>query len=119
MEPRALGDAPQPGGVAADAGQRDVDEAGAAGVAEAAELRGDQVLVRGQLPVVEALRDLPQVALGVLVGQGEPERRGIDAPEDRLHVGRHARHYRSAGPAADGRVRPMRERVVGASRKVR
>jgi len=79
-------EAHEPGRVAAHPGRRHVDEGPAAGRAIARELGGDDGLVRRQLPVVPAVRDVPQRDLGVLVRQREPELGRVDRAEDRLDV---------------------------------
>ncbi len=88
--PRETG---QPGRVAPDAGEREVDQAAATGRAKRGQLVQDHRLVAGELPVVPAVGDLPQRDLGVLVGQREPELRRIDGTEDRLDVGHGPRCY--------------------------
>ncbi len=77
-----LRDPQEPGGVAADPGQREVREGGAAGLLEPGQLLEDHRLVRRQLPVVPAILDVPERALGVLVGKDEPQGRGVDRALD-------------------------------------
>ena len=89
VEPAPLGQALEPGGVAPDAGHREVDEGRPAGVLVVRELVEDHRLVARELPVVPAVRDVPERDLRVLVGQREPDRRRLDGPEDGHDV-RHA-----------------------------
>ena len=108
VEAGCLGEPAQPGRVAPDRLQGEVGEARPAELAEPGQLGQDQLVLAGQLPVVPAAGDLPQHAAGVLVGEREAERRGIDPPEHGLDEGRHAGDYRPAapGPRAPGARRP-------------
>ena len=74
FRPLGLGIAPQADRVASDAGQGQVDEGAAAGRPERRQLGHDERVVRGQLPVVPAIRDVPERDPGVLVRQDEAER---------------------------------------------
>ncbi len=103
--PLAARDARQPAGVAPDAGQRQVDQAAAAGRPVCRQLLEDQRLVAGQLPVVPAVVDVPEGDLGVLVRQREPELGGLDRTEDGLDVGHGPRCYAVAPARLLGRVR--------------
>ena len=79
-------DRSQPLRVAADAGRRQVHDRPAARRPEPGQLLEDDRLVAGELPVVPAVGDVPQRDLRVLVGQGDPEGRGVDRSKDRLDV---------------------------------
>ena len=85
----------QPDRIAPDTRQRHVDEAAPAGLPEPRELGEDHRRVAGQLPVIPATLDVPECDLGVLVGQGEAERRRLDGAEDGLDI----RHRGDATPA--------------------
>ncbi len=76
VEVAGLGIAAQPDRIPAHARQGQVDQGPAAGRPERSQLGHDQGIVRGQLPVVPPIRDLPEVNPGVLVGQDEAKLRG-------------------------------------------
>ena len=95
--------ADQPLRVATDPDGRHVHEPGAAGGSIRRELLEDQRLVAGQLPVIPAVGDVPERDLGVLVGQGEPERLGLDRAEDGLDVRHQARCYAAGTARSCGR----------------
>src|SRR5215218_925668 len=79
-------EAGQPPRVAPDARRSEVDERAPSGIAKRRQLLEDERLVAGQLPVVPAALDLPQVDLRVLVREGEPELSGVDRTADRHDV---------------------------------
>ena len=71
----------QPERIAADAVERQVDEGATAAAPKVAQLVGDEVLVGGELPVVPALLDVPEIDAGVLVREREAESSGGIGPE--------------------------------------
>ena len=77
---------------------------------KAAELLDDDRLVAAELPVVPAVRDVPERDRGVLVGQDPAELRRVDRPEDGLDAT--AGRPRSRGGAA--RAGPIRTGCAGA-----
>ena len=93
VQAAGLAEALQPGRVTPDAGQRQVDKGATAGRPEPCQLVEDDRLVARQLPVVPAVRDVPQRDLGVLVRQGEPEVVRRDRAENGLDVGHGPRCY--------------------------
>ena len=80
---------PEALGIPTQALVRDIHQAGATQRLEPAQLLGDHVLVADQLPVVPAVRHVPQIDAGVLMGQYEAELIGRDRPGDGLDVGAH------------------------------
>ncbi len=103
MQPGRAGEPDQPRGIAADTRGREVDQAPTAAAAIRLELAEDQRLVAGELPVIPAVRDVPQGDLGVLVRQREPEVRRVDRAEDGLDMGHRGPMLRGRDGLALGR----------------
>jgi hypothetical protein len=88
VQAAGLGVAAQAERVAAHAGQGQVHQRAPAASSKRGQLGQDQGVVRGQLPVIPAIRDLPELDAGVLVGQDEAEVGGRHRAKDRLDVAR-------------------------------
>ena len=103
VEPGRFGQADEPGRLASDARQRQIDERRATGLTESKELIEDHRLIPAQLPVVPAVRDVPERDRGVLVGQRPAEVGGVDRATDRLRpAGDHEAASSSRSPRASG-----------------
>ena len=123
--PGRPGEPGEPGRVAPDAVEGQVDERAAAGRPERGELLDDHRLVAAELPVVPAVRDVPERDRGVLVGQDPAELGRIDRPEDGLDAaaGRPRIAPSRGGAPRAGRLvraaarRPRSARAAAASRR--
>ena len=81
----------EPRRVAPDAVERQVDEGSATRGPERGELLDDGRLVATQLPVVPAVRDVPERDRSVLVRQDPPQAGGVDRSENGLDVAHRGR----------------------------
>ena len=97
VEPGCLREAGQPCQVSADADGGHIDQGAAAEPLIGCQLLVDSWLVADQLPVVPAVLDPPEAALGVLVGEGKAEVAGRHRTEDGLDLPR-------GGSAAHGGI---------------